>query len=141
MEKSNTNIKGPANSVLFAKIFFALLLVSVGLWAIYLIISVIFSIFTDLQHITFVGKLLNFPEEIKVISAGGKDGLYMSGSIVGYILAALLLSLGGRIAYRIIKLGADMISKIDLSYFYDYIMKSEQKSKLENGKEDKSIIL
>ena len=141
MEKSNNNIKGAANSVLFAKIFFALLLVGVGLWAIYLIISVIYSIFTDLQHITFVGKLLNFPKEIKVISGGGNDGLYMSGSIVGYILAALLLSLGGRLAFRIIKLGADMVSKLDMKYFYDQLFKSEQTSKLGKDKEDKGLLL
>lgn len=140
MEKIRNNIKGPANSILFAKIFIALFLILVGLWATYLIISIIYMIFTDLQQITFLGTMLNFPSEIKVISMGN-DAVMMSGSVVGYIIAALLLSLGGRLTFRIIKLGADMISEIDMKYFFDYIMKSEQKVLQNKNKDDKSLLL
>lgn len=140
MEKIRNNIKGPANSILFAKIFIALFLILVGLWATYLIISIIYMIFTDLQQITFLGTMLNFPSEIKVISMGN-DAVMMSGSVVGYIIAALLLSLGGRLTFRIIKLGADMISKIDMKYFFDYIMKSEQKGLQNRNEDDKSLLL
>jgi hypothetical protein len=140
MEKTDNSIKGPANSVLFAKILFALLLIGTGLWGVYLIISVIYMIFTDIQNITFLGKLLNFPKEIKVIATGGNDALFVSGSIVGYIIAALLLSLGGRLAFRIIKLGADMVSKLDMKYFYDQLFKAGS-SKLKKDEEDKSLLL
>jgi len=139
MEKSNSNIKSAASSVLFAKIFIAILLIGIGLWATYLIISVIYMIFTDLQHVTFLGKLLSFPKEIKVISMGS-DSLKMSGSIVGYIIAALLLSLGGRLTFRIIKLGADMVSKLEMKYFYNHLMKTEQKFK-KTDEDDKSLLL
>jgi len=140
MEKLSNNIKGPANSVLFAKIIIAILLIGIGIWATYLIISIIYMIFTDLQHVEFLGTMLNFPAEIKVISMGG-DAVMMSGSIVGYIIAALLLSLGGRLTFRIIKLGADMVSKIDMKYFYDQLFISEQTSKFNKDKEDKSLLL
>lgn len=140
MEKIRNNIKGPANSILFAKIFIALFLILVGLWATYLIISIIYMIFTDLQQITFLGTMLNFPSEIKVISMGN-DAVMMSGSVVGYIIAALLLSLGGRLTFRIIKLGADMISEIDMKYFFDYIMKSEQKGLQNRNEDDNSLLL
>lgn len=134
MEELNSSIKSAGRSVLFAKIFIAIFLIGVGLWAVYLIMSVIYMIFTDIQHVTFLGKLLSFPKEIRLISMGS-DAVMMSGSIVGYIIAALLLSLGGRIAIRIVKLGADMVSKLDMKYFYNYIMRTEEKgsSKKENN--------
>ncbi|MCF6364606.1 MAG: hypothetical protein L3J35_00210 [Bacteroidales bacterium] len=137
--ESNSNIKSAASSILFAKIFIAILLIVVGLWAAYIIISVIYMIFTNIQHITFLGKMLSFPKEIKVISMGG-DAITMSGSIVGYIIAALLLSMGGRLTFRVIKLGADMVSKLDMKYFYNHLMEFEQKN---TGKEDddKSLLL
>ncbi len=142
MEKSNNSIKSAASTLLVAKIFIAILLIGVGLWAVYLIISIIYMIFTDLQHITFLGKILSFPKEIKLISMGGNDAIFMSGTVVGYIIAALLLSLGGRLTFRIIKLGADMVSKLDMKYFYDHIMKSEDNDERDGrDDDDKSLLL
>jgi len=140
MEKSNSSIKSAGSSVLFAKIFIALFLIGIGLWAVYLIISIIYMIFTDISHITFLGKLLSFPKEIRVISFGN-NGIMMSGSIVGYFIAALLLSLGGRLAIRIIKIGADMVSKLDMKYFYNHIMQSEKSSKIGKTDNNKSLLL
>ena len=141
MEKSNNSIKSAASTLLVAKIFIAILLIGVGLWAVYLIISIIYMIFTDIQSITFLGKMLSFPKEIKVVSMGS-DSLSMSGSVVGYIIAALLLSLGGRLTFRIIKLGADMVSKLDMKYFYDHIMKSEDNGERDvRDDDDKSLLL
>ena len=139
MEKSNNSIKSAASTLLIAKIFIAILLIGVGLWAVYLIISIIYMIFTDLQHITFLGKILSFPKEIKVISMGS-DSISMSGSVIGYIIAALLLSLGGRLTFRIIKLGADMLTKLDMKYFYDHLMKTEENND-DRDDDDKSLLL
>ena len=140
MEKSNSSIKSAGSSILFAKIFIAIFLIGVGLWAVYLIISVIYMIFTDIQNVTFLGKLLSFPKEIRLISMGS-DAVMMSGSVVGYIIAALLLSLGGRLAFRVVKLGADMVSKLDMKYFYNHIMQSEKSSRVSRKDEKTSLLL
>ncbi|MCD4794262.1 MAG: hypothetical protein K8R54_13590 [Bacteroidales bacterium] len=137
MYGSLKEFKSAARSILFGKIFIALVLIAVGLWATYIIITVVYMLFTDLSAIPFIGNLLSYPNDIKVISLGG-DGLSMSGSIVAYIIAILLLSFGGRFTYKIIKLGVDLVSKLDMKFFYEKLWKEEEK--IDKSVED-SIIL
>ena len=115
-----------ARTILFGKIFIAFVLIGIGLWATYIIISLVYMLFTDLSAIPFIGNLLSFPNDIKVISMGG-DGLSMSGSIVAYVIAILLLSFGGRFTYKIIKLGVELVSKLDMKFFYEKLWKEEEK--------------
>ena len=137
MYGSLKEFKSAARSILFSKIFIALILIAVGLWATYIIITVVYMLFTDLSAIPFIGNLLSYPNDIKVISMGG-DGLSMSGSIVAYIIAILLLSFGGRFTYKIIKLGVDLVSKLDMKFFYEKLWKEEEKI---DKSVDESIIL
>ena len=138
MYGSLKEFRSAARSILFGKIFIALVLIGIGLWATYIIISVVYMLFTDLSAIPFIGNLLSFPDDIKVISMGG-DGLSMSGSIVAYIIAILLLSFGGRFTFKIIKLGVELVSKLDMKFFYEKLWKEEEK--LDKSVEDSHPIL
>lgn len=137
MYSSLKEFRSAARTILFGKIFIAFVLIGIGLWATYIIISIVYMLFTDLSAIPFIGNLLSFPNDIKVISMGG-DGLNMSGSIVAYIIAILLLSFGGRFTYKIIKLGVELVSKLDMKFFYEKLWKEEEK--IDKSVED-SIIL
>ncbi len=137
MYGSLKEFKSAARTILFGKIFIAVILIGIGLWATYIIITVVYMLFTDLSAIPFIGNLLSYPNDITVISMGG-NGLSMSGSIVAYIIAFLLLSFGGRFTYKIIKLGVDLVSKLDMKFFYDKLWKEEEK--IDKSVED-SIIL
>ena len=128
MSYGSSDFRSAAKTILIGKIIVALVLVSIGLWATYLIITVVYMLFTDLAGIPFLGNLLSYPKDITVISLGG-EGLSMSGSIVAYIIALMLLSFGGRFTYKIIKLGADQVSKLDMKYFYEKIWKEEEKER------------
>lgn len=137
MYGSLKEFKSAARTILFGKIFIAVILIGIGLWATYIIITVVYMLFTDLSAIPFIGNLLSYPNDITVISMGG-NGLSMSGSIVAYIIAFLLLSFGGRFTYKIIKLGVDLVSKLDMKFFYEKLWKEEEK--IDKSVED-SIIL
>ncbi len=126
MYGSLKEFRSAARTILFGKIFIAFVLIGIGLWATYIIISLVYMLFTDLSAIPFIGNLLSFPNDIKVISMGG-DGLSMSGSIVAYVIAILLLSFGGRFTYKIIKLGVELVSKLDMKFFYEKLWKEEEK--------------
>lgn len=128
MSYESNEFKSAAKTILIGKIIVALILVGVGIWATYLIITLVFMLFTDLSGIPFLGNLLSYPNDIRVISFGG-DGISMSGSIVAYIIAILLLSFGGRFTYKIVKLGADQVSKLDMKYFYEKIWKADEKER------------
>ena len=126
MYGSLKEFKSAARAILFGKIFIAVLLIGIGLWATYIIITVVYMLFTDLSGIPFIGNLLSYRGDLKVISMGG-EGLSMSGSVVGYIIAILLLSFGGRFTFKIIKLGVDLVSKLDMKFFYEKLWKEEEK--------------
>ena len=138
MYSSLKEFRSAARTILFGKIFIAFVLIGIGLWATYIIISIVYMLFTDLSAIPFIGNLLSFPNDINVVSMGG-DGLSMSGSIVAYIIAILLLSFGGRFTYKIIKLGVEMVSKLDMKFFYEKLWKEEEK--LDESVKDSHTVL
>ena len=121
-------LRSAARSILFGKVFIAIILIGIGIWATYIIITVVYMLFTDVSSIPFIGRLMQYPGDVSVISTGS-GALSMSGSIVAYILALLLLSFGGRFTYKIVKLGVDLVSKLDMKFFYEKLFKEQEKEK------------
>jgi hypothetical protein len=128
MYDTTKELRSAARSILFGKIFVAILLIAIGIWATYIIITVVYMLFTDVSSIPFIGRLINYPGDVSVISTNA-GGLNMSGSIVAYILALLLLSFGGKFTYKIVKLGVDLVAKLDMKFFYEKLFKEQEKEK------------
>jgi len=128
MYDSIKELRSAARSILFGKVFISLILIGIGIWATYIIIKVVYLLFTDVSSIPFIGRLMQYPGDVSIISTG-TGGLSMSGSIVGYIIALLLLSFGGRFTYRIVKLGVDLVAKLDMKFFYEKLFKEQDKEK------------
>ncbi len=120
--------------VLSVKIIIGFILIFVGLYAAINIVIIVYNIFMDISNVPFLKHTVELITRSVKIVGDSKDGLFVSDSFLSYGIAIILLLFLGGVTTKIIKTGADMISKLEIKYLYEKMWAEWQEEK-KNKKE------
>ena len=121
-----------AKYILYTKLGIGFLLIGIGIFASITLILIVYRIFTDIDSVPFMNKIMDLgPSTIELISAGG-EGVYVSNSIMSYIVAIILLMFAGGLTTRILKIGIKLIDKLEVKYLFQKLWSEWEKTKKEN---------
>ena len=134
-----------AKYILYTKLAIGFSLIGIGIYATIMLILIVFRIFTNLESVPFMNKIMELgPSTIEMISFSGKS-IYVSNTIMSYVVALLVLMFAGRLTTRILQIGIKLINKLEVKYLFQKLWaewektKKDDKTQENNGAENELI--
>ena len=132
-EKNPLNfITNAARYTLYSKIAIGFILIGIGMYAAITLIIIVFRIFMDIESVPFMYKIISLSSESIELISNGTNSVFVSNTIISYIIAIILLLFAGGLTKKILSIGINLINKLEVKYLIDKLWNEYQKMKKEN---------
>ena len=134
MANTSGFLKNSARFTLIIKVLIGPFLVGIGAYAALLLVIIVFRIFVDIQNIPFLNIVTSFDARSIELISFGTATIKVSNTVLVYTIAIILLSFAGKLSFKILKLGTDMINKVELKFLYQELLKNWEKQNKNKSK-------